>query len=219
MPHPPSPIPRPPYADPVLARVLSEVEHRFDADAAHDIGHCFALRLDDSSAGDASRGRRRSRRRCCMTSSTYRRIIPTAASRANVQRMSLARYCARSGSPRRRPSSLPRRSRSQLFARRCSAQRARARVARRGSSRGARCRSGRFAASRPVFGSARISSTPHDPWAVNRPLDDKRFSIDHFFTKLLKLPETFQTAEGRAEANRRVAIMHALLAALGEELA
>ena len=57
-----------------------------------------------------------------------------------------------------------------------------------------------------------------DPWAVNRPLDDKRFSVDHFFTKLLKLPETFQTADGRAEANRRVAIMHALLAALGEEL-
>ena len=43
-----------------------------------------------------------------------------------------------------------------------------------------------------------------DPWAVNRPLDDKRFSVDHFFTKLLKLPETFQAVEGRAEAERRV---------------
>jgi len=59
---------------------------------------------------------------------------------------------------------------------------------------------------------------PVDPWAVNRALDDKRFSVDHFFTKLLLLPATFQTVEGREEAERRVAIMHAMSAALGEEL-
>ena len=57
-----------------------------------------------------------------------------------------------------------------------------------------------------------------DPWAINRPLDDKRFSVDHFFTKLLTLPATFQTIEARAEADRRVAVMYTLLDALGEEL-
>jgi uncharacterized protein len=58
----------------------------------------------------------------------------------------------------------------------------------------------------------------NDPWAERRTLDDKRYSVDHFFVKLFKLPATFQTDAGRAEAMRRVEIMHALLAALGDEL-
>jgi uncharacterized protein len=57
-----------------------------------------------------------------------------------------------------------------------------------------------------------------DPWAERRALDDKRFSVDHFFVKLFKLPATFQTAAGRAEAMRRVEIMRAMVVALGEEL-
>jgi len=57
-----------------------------------------------------------------------------------------------------------------------------------------------------------------DPWATKRPLDDKRFSVDHFFVKLFRLPATFQTIAGRQEAERRARIMHALLDSLGEEL-
>jgi uncharacterized protein len=57
-----------------------------------------------------------------------------------------------------------------------------------------------------------------DPWAERRELDDKRFSVDHFFVKLFKLPSTFQTGAGRGEAIRRVEIMRAMLAALGDEL-
>jgi uncharacterized protein len=57
-----------------------------------------------------------------------------------------------------------------------------------------------------------------DPWAERRALDDKRFSVDHFFVKLFTLPATFQTDVGRAEAARRVEIMRAMLAALGDEL-
>jgi uncharacterized protein len=57
-----------------------------------------------------------------------------------------------------------------------------------------------------------------DPWAEHRALDDKRFSVDHFFVKLFKLPATFQTETGRAEAMRRVEIMRAMLSALGDEL-
>lgn len=36
-----------------------------------------------------------------------------------------------------------------------------------------------------------------DPMARNRALDDKRFALDHLETKLLRLPETMQTATGR----------------------
>jgi uncharacterized protein len=57
-----------------------------------------------------------------------------------------------------------------------------------------------------------------DPWARERPLNDKQFSVDHFFTKLLGLPATFQTTAGRAEADKRVAVMRALLESLGDEL-
>jgi uncharacterized protein len=57
-----------------------------------------------------------------------------------------------------------------------------------------------------------------DPWAEHRPLDDKRFSIDHFFTKLLRLPATFRTEIGRREAERRAAFMRQLLDQLATEL-
>jgi uncharacterized protein len=59
---------------------------------------------------------------------------------------------------------------------------------------------------------------PTDPWAAGRVLDDASYSVDHFFTKLLRLPETFQTDRGRFEAARRAAVMRGLLAELGREL-
>ncbi|HEX6277631.1 MAG TPA: HD domain-containing protein [Polyangiaceae bacterium] len=58
-----------------------------------------------------------------------------------------------------------------------------------------------------------------DPWAGHRPLDDRAFSVDHFFTKLLRLPETLLTERGRAEARRRAAFLRATLDALAAELA
>ncbi len=57
-----------------------------------------------------------------------------------------------------------------------------------------------------------------DPWAEARPLDEARFSVDHFFTKLLALPATLSTAAGRAEAERRAAFLREFLARLGDEL-
>lgn len=57
-----------------------------------------------------------------------------------------------------------------------------------------------------------------DPWAEARPLDDTRYSLDHFFTKLLRLPGTMRTEAGRAEAERRAAFLRAFVARLGEEL-
>jgi len=59
---------------------------------------------------------------------------------------------------------------------------------------------------------------PEDPWAARRDLDDRRFTIDHFFVKLLGLAETMHTREGRAEAKRRTAFMRGFLVELGEEI-
>mgnify|MGYP001320471988 CR=1 FL=1 len=57
-----------------------------------------------------------------------------------------------------------------------------------------------------------------DPWARNRPWDDRRYTLDHFFVKLLRLPETFHTIRGKAEAQRRVALMLRFVESLGMEL-
>ncbi len=57
-----------------------------------------------------------------------------------------------------------------------------------------------------------------DPWAERRELDDARHTVDHFFRKLLLLPQTLRTASGRAEAERRAAFMRAFLRQLGTEI-
>lgn len=59
---------------------------------------------------------------------------------------------------------------------------------------------------------------PADPWAKKRDLDDLRYSTDHFFTKIFKLPETMNTAAGKKEALHRAQQMRAFLEQLGEEL-
>ncbi len=57
-----------------------------------------------------------------------------------------------------------------------------------------------------------------DPWAENRELADTAYTVDHFFRKLLRLPDTLLTEAGRAEAHRRAEFLRAFLAQLGEEL-
>ena len=59
---------------------------------------------------------------------------------------------------------------------------------------------------------------PEDPWAERRALDDKRFTIDHFSVKLLKLPETFQTLAAKNEAVARARYLTGFLDQLKREL-
>lgn len=59
---------------------------------------------------------------------------------------------------------------------------------------------------------------PMDPWAEHRELDDKKYSIDHFFTKLLKLPATFRTAFGKKEAQKRADYLQDFLNQLKAEI-
>lgn len=58
-----------------------------------------------------------------------------------------------------------------------------------------------------------------DPAATTRPLDDRRFGLDHIVRKLLALPETMTTTGGREEAARRAAYVAEYRARFLEELA
>lgn len=57
-----------------------------------------------------------------------------------------------------------------------------------------------------------------DTFAQQRPLDDRRYAVDHFAVKLFKLPQTMQTAAGRAIADQRADMMRDFLRQLGEEV-
>ncbi|MBI3310173.1 MAG: HD domain-containing protein [Serratia liquefaciens] len=57
-----------------------------------------------------------------------------------------------------------------------------------------------------------------DPLAEQRQYDDKRFSLDHFETKLFKLQDGFQTATGKKMALERTERMRRFLSELQEEI-
>ena len=59
---------------------------------------------------------------------------------------------------------------------------------------------------------------PEDPFGEKRNLDDRRYMLDHFYSKLLKLGETMTTKTGRALAQRRTAFMRTYLYELKREL-
>lgn len=59
---------------------------------------------------------------------------------------------------------------------------------------------------------------PEDPFAERRPPDDHRACLDHFFTKLLGLSATMQTAAGKIEAVRRTEFLHGYLRQLRSEI-
>lgn len=59
---------------------------------------------------------------------------------------------------------------------------------------------------------------PDDPFCENREPDERAWTIDHFYTKLFKLPATMQTEAGRQEAERRADLMRRYLRDLGEEI-
>jgi uncharacterized protein len=60
---------------------------------------------------------------------------------------------------------------------------------------------------------------PNDPFCDNRAPDDSRFTLDHVYAKLLRLPDTMQTDAGRAEAERRAEFLRTYLDRLRQEIA
>lgn len=59
---------------------------------------------------------------------------------------------------------------------------------------------------------------PQDPFAEDRPLDDSKFMVDHYFVKLFKLPELMNTQAGKRIALERVSFMGEFLEVLGTEI-
>lgn len=59
---------------------------------------------------------------------------------------------------------------------------------------------------------------PADPFAENRDLDDRRYTLDHFYCKLLGLVDTMKTEAGKAEAVKRTDYIKAFLKQLGSEI-
>ncbi len=59
---------------------------------------------------------------------------------------------------------------------------------------------------------------PSDPFSENHTPDDRRYTLDHFYCKLLGLAETMKTEAGRAEAAKRTDYMHAFLQQLSTEI-
>lgn len=57
-----------------------------------------------------------------------------------------------------------------------------------------------------------------DPFCDDREPDDGRYTIDHFYNKLFKLPATMQTAAGRRVAQERAQLMRDYLEKLREEM-
>jgi uncharacterized protein len=60
---------------------------------------------------------------------------------------------------------------------------------------------------------------PADPFCAKRDPDDKRFSVDHFYKKLLRIEGTLHTATARRMAGERSRFMEAFLRQLGNEIA
>ncbi|OBT16948.1 phosphohydrolase [Vibrio sp. UCD-FRSSP16_10] len=57
-----------------------------------------------------------------------------------------------------------------------------------------------------------------DPFADKRLLDDHKYTVDHFFNKLFKLPESMQTKAGKKEAHKRMIFMRQYLNQLRQEI-
>jgi uncharacterized protein len=60
---------------------------------------------------------------------------------------------------------------------------------------------------------------PDDPFAEWHLLDDRRYMLDHFYSKLLKLSDTMSTQTGRKLAERRTRFMRTYLDEFKDELA
>ena len=59
---------------------------------------------------------------------------------------------------------------------------------------------------------------PDDPFCKKRNPDDKIWTVDHFFTKLLKLESLMNTKSGKEEAKKRTRILKEFLTQLNQEV-
>lgn len=75
----------------------------------------------------------------------------------------------------------------------------------------ARCLMLGAALGRPLYHAA-------DPFCRRREPDERRYTLDHFYTKLLRLAQTMQTEPGRVEAQKRTEFIQTYLRQLAAEI-
>ena len=59
---------------------------------------------------------------------------------------------------------------------------------------------------------------PEAPFCQERELEERSYIVDHFYTKLLKLSETFCTESGKQEAEKRTQYMQGYIQELADEI-
>jgi len=59
---------------------------------------------------------------------------------------------------------------------------------------------------------------PDDPFCNTREIDDKTFTLDHFYQKLLKIKNTMHCQSARKEADKRSEYMQSFLEQLQSEI-
>lgn len=64
----------------------------------------------------------------------------------------------------------------------------------------------------------RLAYDRNDPEPINRELDDNTYTLDHFYTKLFKLPDLLHTATAREIAKQRVEFMYLFINQLVQEI-
>ncbi|HTE45265.1 MAG TPA: HD domain-containing protein [Gemmatimonadaceae bacterium] len=206
-------------ADSELRLLLGEVRSRFDSDSAHDIGHlkrvaAWTVRL----AGDGVRSR------LCIAAALLHDVVNIPKTHADRSRASersadVARdLLPRLGFAPPDVTLIADAIRDHSFSRGAVPESALGRALQDADRLEALGVIGTFRciATGVRFDAEFFHAT--DPWASDRPLDDARYSVDHYFTKLLKLPATFHTLGGRTEAERRAGVMRALLESLALEI-
>lgn len=65
---------------------------------------------------------------------------------------------------------------------------------------------------------SRLLYNPDDPFCLQREADDKKYTLDHFFIKLLHIAQSMNTPSAKAEALRRTEYMHDFLEQLKSEI-
>ena len=59
---------------------------------------------------------------------------------------------------------------------------------------------------------------PEDPFCITRKVDDKTYTLDHFYQKLLKIKNTMHCRSAREEADKRTKYMQGFLEQLQDEI-
>ena len=81
-----------------------------------------------------------------------------------------------------------------------------------------RCAAGRMVGVKVGGSISRLLYNPDDPFCLQREADDKKYTLDHFFIKLLHIAQSMNTPSAKAEALRRTEYMHDFLEQLKSEI-